>query len=153
MVRKFPFYKTPLEVRLYFQIFRLLPSSSLQRPRASPAREFPGTSWTLSSSPGLINPEHARLGGAKVERGTVAPEGVSPDSESGRRGSSRHCGQGWAHGGAPAATSAAAASMLQRRTQSFPAGRLPLPEQAAAGSQGPGPALVAAWDLGLKLHA
>ena len=82
----------------------------------------------------------------------MAPAGVSPDSESGRRGSSRHCGEGRAHGRAPAAA-AAAASMLQRRTQSFPAGRLPLPEQAAVGSLGPGPALAAAGVLGCQPHA
>lgn len=81
----------------------------------------------------------------------MAPAGVSLDSESGRRCSSRHCGEGRAHGRAPAA--AAAASMLQRRTQSFPAGRLPLPEQAAVGSLGPGPALAAAGVLGCQPHA
>lgn len=83
----------------------------------------------------------------------MAREGVSPDSESGKRCSSRHCGEGRAHGRAPAATAAAAASMLQRWTQSFPAGRLPLPKQAAAGSRGAGPALVAGWDLGCQPHA
>lgn len=67
----------------------------------------------------------------------AAPAGVSPDSESGGRGGSRHCGEGRAHGRAPAA---AAASMLQRGTQFLPARRLPL---SGAGSRGAGPALAA----------
>ena len=70
----------------------------------------------------------------------AAPAGVSPDSESGGRGGSRHCGEGRAHGRAPAA---AAASMLQRGTQFLPARRLPLSEHAGAGSRGAGPAVAA----------
>lgn len=72
----------------------------------------------------------------------AAPAGVAPESESGRRGGSRHCGEGRAHGRAPAAA-AAAASMLQRGAQFLPARRLPLSEHAGAGSLGAGPALVA----------
>lgn len=81
------------------QVFRSLPSPSLQRPRTSqpgglrvPRR--PSTAGRGQSPRTFPAP--------RGEGGAAAPAGVSPDSQSGRRGRSRRGGEGRAHGRAPA---------------------------------------------------